>query len=296
MDDDVVNVHTGYVRAHLRYMRRVRNVESPADYLTTYPDFSAPPEEYQVAPLDLVYRIPSLHRSDVMLVLKNPNITAERINEGMYWEDRLIKRMLSGTSDLTERIRALSRVSAPHIADYFVKHPGPQVRMKKLVRAAAAGGYLNADALSDGPKPYLRPSKPVEDLDSPSDVPLGTDWGDIAPVYGDFYVTELCKLRAPTGSWPFHQEERVISKQYLRREIEAVDPTLVVALGKRPSNVLREIAEDAVQQSNATDLYHLRSVNGSTRYLLTLQHPSYPRADYAAAEKSFELATNRSSR
>lgn len=291
MTDEVLNVHSAFLRTHAQYMRRVRGAKTPTEYFQEYLDYENPSSEFSDYPLEVVFRVPSLSPADVMLVLKNPGISEGWVSgESPPREDQVMNEVLSEETTRLEKIRGLARVTAPHVANWFADHPGPQVRMKKLTTTAVESGYLprNTD-IDPTSKQYFLPRTPIQEITSRDDAPLDIPTNETAPIYDDFYVTELAKFRAPTGDWPFHQEESVIAKQYVRKEIETVNPKLVIALGKRPSRVLREMSVQTIDNAGTDKLYKLTEVGERSRFLLTLPHPSYPGADYSPARAAFDL-------
>lgn len=284
MEDSLLKVHSAYLDAHLRYMKKVRNVESPAEYLSNYLGFTKSVDAYESYPLELVYRVPSLTPADVMLVLKNPNITESSVSNGEGTsEDALMAEYISEDDPRPRKIEQMRQITAVWMANWFTNHPGPQVRLKKLVEAGIEGGYI-PERWKGSEKECLQPSPGKEEVNSVEDIPADKSSPEISSFFEYFYVTELSNLRAPTNKWPFHLEEQVLAKQYLRKEIETVDPKLIIATGGKPQSVTKELAVERLDE----ELYRLEGSEGSDRYLLALDHPSYPSADYSRAEEIFQ--------
>lgn len=136
-------------------------------------------------------------------------------------------------------------------------------------------------------------STTVRDSDGtpdPGEVKIADSTAEVSSVFKDLYITELSKLRAPTGNWPFHLEERILQKYYLRNEIQAVKPKLVIGMGQRPRQVLTELASERISDRS----YHLPTSDKSPRFLITLDHPFYPSADYKARKDDLKRALKRS--
>ena len=284
MGDRLLGVHSAYLDTHLRYMSSVRNVESPAEYLSNYLGFTKAVGAYESYPLDLVYRVPTLTPADVMLVLKNPNITELSVSKGEGTsEDALIAEYISEEDPRPRNIEKMRQITAVWMANWFTNHPGPQVRLKKLVEAGIEGGYVS-ERWSGREKECLKPSPGKDEVNSVEDIPEDKSSPEISTFFKYFYVTELSKLRAPTSKWPFHLEEQVLAKQYLRKEIEIVDPKLIIATGGKPQSVTKELAVERLDE----ELYRLEGSDGSDRYLLVLDHPSFPSADYSRAVEVFQ--------
>lgn len=284
MDDKLLETHSTYLDAHLRYMKNVRGVESPAEYLSDYLGYTEVADPYKNYPLDLVYRVSSLIPADVMLVLKSPNITKSSVSSGQGTsEDALIAEYISEEEPRPRKIQKIRQISSVWLANWFAKHPGPQVRLKKLVEAGIEGEYI-PESWRGREKEFLKPSPSKNEVNSVEDIPADKTSPEISSFFEYFYVTELSQLRAPTSKWPFHLEEQVLAKQYLKKEIDTVDPKLIIASGEKPQSVMKELAVEQLDD----ELYRLERSDGSDRYLLVLDHPSYPSADYSRAVEVFQ--------
>jgi len=283
MDQSLIDVHATHLQSHLRYIQEERNVSSPADYFREYLGFSNIDSAYENYPLDIIYRVPSLSPAEVMIVLKNPNISESSVSSGGgTGEDILLDKYLNGTDSPEDKVEKIEDVSRIWISEWFADNHGPQARLKKIVGHGIEGGYI-PDIEDKSEKQLLLPTVRKEDVDSPGEIPTDVPTEEISGFHNRFYVTELSKLRAPQNEWPFHLEEQVIAKDYLRNEIEVVDPTLVIAMGDKPRTVVKEFGVESVGEN----LYRLTGFEDSDRYLLVLDHPSYPPADYSPAAEAF---------
>lgn len=77
MSAPLLNVHQAYITAHLKYLTQNRGISTPGDYFTNSLDFTDIAPEYHEYPLNLIYRVFSLNPADIMIVLKNPNVTQD---------------------------------------------------------------------------------------------------------------------------------------------------------------------------------------------------------------------------
>jgi hypothetical protein len=277
-------------------LQKLHGIETPADYLREYVGVSDPVKGYNSAPFDVLYRAPCYSQSEMAIVLKNPNITPADVEAAnvdstlnsqdppnrRIGEDYRILNNLSNNQSLSERFKTVSRESAYGIGGWFTNHPGPQVRMKELIREVDTAGLIELESRDDETvKSYLSPQENNKTgRHGPEVAPE-----DIAEVYDDFYVTELCKLRAPTGNWPFSPEEESIAKWYLIRELKAVNPDIIFVLGQKPTSTLSSFANEQIEPN----LYRSRAFNGA--YIITLDHPSYPQADYSPLSQHLSTVT-----
>jgi hypothetical protein len=228
-----------------------------------------------------------------MVVLKSPDIDKDWFgDESEMTEDQLLADALNDVSDRRERLQLLSRIASVWIADWLVKHPGPQVQSKALVKELYDEGLIeDTDNLlaNDKLKPFLsgrdtpyagtqlnEVMKSREEV-SVDESLIPSSPGDVSPFLSQVYLTELSKVRSPTGEWPFWLHERYLQRDHLQAEIELIEPEVVITLGKRPGDVAFEIAETDTEENHTT----YTTQNGSQVKIVSLSHPSYPQADYA---------------
>jgi uracil-DNA glycosylase family 4 len=86
----------------------------------------------------------------------------------------------------------------------------------------------------------------------------------------DVRITNCVRCRPPENRDPT-VEERENCREYLEEEIEAVDPTVVVTLGKVPSE---HLLERSVAVTKEAGRLHDVRIDGSTRRLLVCVHPA----------------------
>lgn len=87
---------------------------------------------------------------------------------------------------------------------------------------------------------------------------------------GDVRITNCIRCRPPENRDP-GQSELENCRGYLEREIERVDPDLVVALGKVPSEHL--LKRDVAVTKEAGDIYE-HDLGGQSRRVLVCVHPA----------------------
>jgi len=280
MSAELIKLHRERIDEHLQYMEGERDVRFAKEYLTEYPDFDDIHPVYTDALIDITYRVHSLEPADVMVVMKNPNM----VDGSPTAEDRFLLQYLDETDSRTERVQKISQVAVDWLSRWLVEHPGPQIRMKQLVKMLSDMGVIDN---VEEPKQYLSPSDLLSKQDSvpdPTEETPPTSAGETADVFRDIYFTNLCKFRAPTGTLPLYAEELVLAKTYLENEINLVNPRLVIGTGTKPGNILRELATEEIRDG----LYRIETQNSEPTYLLNLQHPSYPKADYTAARENIQ--------
>ncbi|MFW5964600.1 MAG: uracil-DNA glycosylase [Natronomonas sp.] len=86
----------------------------------------------------------------------------------------------------------------------------------------------------------------------------------------DVRITNCVRCRPPENRDPT-VEERENCREYLEREIDIVDPAVVVTLGKVPSE---HLLERSVAVTKEAGTLHDARIAGSTRRLLVCVHPA----------------------
>ena len=82
----------------------------------------------------------------------------------------------------------------------------------------------------------------------------------------DIYITNAVKCHTPNNRGPHPAEIRMCGEHWLRREIEGVNPAIVVVMGKD--------AHDAVVRGHHK-FQHLHVATGKKRVLISIYHPGY---------------------
>ena len=153
-------------------------------------------------------------------------------------------------------------------------------------------GPADADLLFVGEAPGGTEDQRGEPFVGRSGDVLNETLRDVGLARADVRITNCVRCRPPDNRDPTG-EERDNCREYLERELAAVDPELVVTLGKVPAEHLLE--RDVAVTTEAGDIHGitLEGINGKTsRRVLVCVHPAATLYDPTQRE-TFDAALER---
>jgi len=131
-------------------------------------------------------------------------------------------------------------------------------------------GPADADLLFVGEAPGAQEDEQGEPFVGRSGDVLDDALMDAGLDRGDVRITNCVRCRPPDNRDP-HKEELANCRPYLEREIDLVDPELIVTLGKVPAQHLLE--RDVAVTSEAGQVFD-PEIAGARRELLVCVHPA----------------------
>ena len=145
-------------------------------------------------------------------------------------------------------------------------------------------GPDDADLVFLGEAPGRREDESGEPFVGRSGEVLDEALQEAGLVRGDVRITNCVRCRPPENRDP-HKEELENCKGYLARELDQVNPELVVTLGKVPSEHLLE--RDVAVTKEAGEVHDARVGERSQRVLLSV-HPAATLYDRSQRETFFD--------
>ncbi|WP_226480094.1 uracil-DNA glycosylase [Natrinema amylolyticum] len=155
-------------------------------------------------------------------------------------------------------------------------------------RIVNGGGPEDADLLFVGEGPGANEDEQGEPFVGRSGTVLDDGLRDVGLERGDVRITNCVRCRPPENRDP-KKDELANCRGYLEQEISALDPEVIVTLGKVPSEHLLE--RSVAVTTEAGDLEEIR-IDGEPRRLLICVHPAATLYD-RSQEETFENALQR---
>ena len=152
-------------------------------------------------------------------------------------------------------------------------------------------GPADADLLFVGEAPGENEDQQGEPFVGRSGDVLDDGLRDVGLARADVRITNCVRCRPPDNRDPT-ATERENCRPYLDREIGAVDPELVVTLGKVPAEILLD--RSVAVTSEAGDIQEI-TVDGTTYLLLVCVHPAatlYDPSQREVFERTLQTATD----
>jgi DNA polymerase len=146
-------------------------------------------------------------------------------------------------------------------------------------------GPVDADLVFVGEGPGATEDERGEPFVGRSGDVLEAALRDVGVVRSDVRITNCVRCRPPDNRAP-HADELDSCRGYLDAEIEAIDPDLLVALGKVPSE---HLLDRSVAVTTEAGSVHDARVGGRSRRLLVSVHPAATLYD-ASQRETFERA------
>ncbi|MFC7075380.1 uracil-DNA glycosylase [Haloarcula halophila] len=137
-------------------------------------------------------------------------------------------------------------------------------------RIVNGAGPADADLLFVGEAPGANEDEQGEPFVGRSGDVLDETLREVGLDRGDVRITNCVRCRPPDNRDP-HVEERAHCRPYLEHEIDAVDPAVVVTLGKVPAEHLLE--RDVAVTGEAGEVYDV-PIEGTPRRVLVSVHPA----------------------
>ncbi|WP_226038824.1 uracil-DNA glycosylase [Natrinema sp. DC36] len=155
-------------------------------------------------------------------------------------------------------------------------------------RIVNGAGPEDADLLFVGEGPGAKEDEQGEPFVGRSGTVLDDGLRDVGLERGDIRITNCVRCRPPENRDP-KKDELANCRGYLEREIDRLDPEVIVTLGKVPSEHLLERSVAVTKE--AGDLEEIR-IDGTPRRLLICVHPAATLYD-RSQEETFENALER---
>ena len=142
-------------------------------------------------------------------------------------------------------------------------------------------GPADADLVFVGEGPGAREDERGEPFVGRSGSVLDGALRDAGLARADVRITNCVRCRPPDNRDP-HVEELENCRDYLERELDLLDPTLIVTLGKVPAEHL--LGRDVAVTAEAGDTDRAR-IGGADRLLMISLHPAATLYDNSTAER-----------
>ncbi|PGF17008.1 hypothetical protein CP556_13350 [Natrinema sp. CBA1119] len=155
-------------------------------------------------------------------------------------------------------------------------------------RIVNGAGPEDADLLFVGEGPGAKEDEQGEPFVGRSGTVLDDGLRDVGLARGDIRISNCVRCRPPENRDP-KKDELANCRGYLEREIDRLDPEVIVTLGKVPSEHLLERSVAVTKE--AGDLEEIR-IDGTPRRLLICVHPAATLYD-RSQEETFENALER---
>lgn len=141
------------------------------------------------------------------------------------------------------------------------------------LNAVPGSGSVNAEILFIGEAPGAQEDKQGIPFVGAAGKFLDEMLADIGKMRADVFVTNIVKCRPPDNRDPEPEEANMCTETFLFRQIEAINPLLIITLGRHAMR--RFIPADKTISASHGTLFHLTSPRTGKKFaILPLYHPA----------------------